>query len=146
MTLLLFLCVLWRLDVRYSCLDVAVFFDIPVELVTHESCLENWEHFLFLILKVQQGPLKISSVAEVMKESKQPVPKPQTSKTEAVAPSEEKEGNLTECHTERSRSANIPLYHISHSRWREALGMVADVCACCTFLELILFLIMRKCA
>ncbi|NP_001006462.1 MICOS complex subunit MIC60 [Gallus gallus] len=40
---------------------------------------------------VQQGPLKISSVAEVMKESKQPVPKPQTSKTEAVAPSEEKE-------------------------------------------------------
>ncbi|XP_052537334.1 MICOS complex subunit MIC60 isoform X4 [Tympanuchus pallidicinctus] len=40
---------------------------------------------------VQQGPLKISSVAEVMKESKQPAPKSQTSKTEAVAPSEEKE-------------------------------------------------------
>lgn len=29
-----------------------------------------------------------------MKESKQPAPKSQTSKTEAVAPSEEKEGNL----------------------------------------------------
>ncbi|XP_065592013.1 MICOS complex subunit MIC60 isoform X2 [Cyrtonyx montezumae] len=40
---------------------------------------------------IQQGPLKISSVAEVMKESKQPVPKSQPSKTEAVAPSEEKE-------------------------------------------------------
>ncbi|XP_065693707.1 MICOS complex subunit MIC60 isoform X4 [Patagioenas fasciata] len=41
---------------------------------------------------IQQGPLKISSVAEVMKESKQPVTKSQMSKTEAVAPSEEKEG------------------------------------------------------
>uniref|UniRef100_G1NKC6 MICOS complex subunit MIC60 n=1 Tax=Meleagris gallopavo TaxID=9103 RepID=G1NKC6_MELGA len=41
---------------------------------------------------IQQGPLKISSVAEVMKESKQPVPKSQTSQTEAVAPPEEKEG------------------------------------------------------
>ncbi|NXK47303.1 MIC60 protein, partial [Chauna torquata] len=40
---------------------------------------------------VQQGPLKISSVAEVMKESKQPVTKSQISKTEAVPPSEEKE-------------------------------------------------------
>uniref|UniRef100_A0A663DJT3 MICOS complex subunit MIC60 n=2 Tax=Aquila chrysaetos chrysaetos TaxID=223781 RepID=A0A663DJT3_AQUCH len=40
---------------------------------------------------VPQGPLKISSVAEVMKESKQPATKPQMSKTEAVAPSEEKE-------------------------------------------------------
>ncbi|NXJ09181.1 MIC60 protein, partial [Odontophorus gujanensis] len=41
---------------------------------------------------IQQGPLKISSVAEVMKESKQPAPKSQPSKTEAVTPSEEKEG------------------------------------------------------
>ncbi|NXV84492.1 MIC60 protein, partial [Calonectris borealis] len=41
---------------------------------------------------IQQGPLKISSVAEVMKESKQPATKSQISKTEAVAPSEEKEG------------------------------------------------------
>ncbi|NXJ41807.1 MIC60 protein, partial [Ciconia maguari] len=41
---------------------------------------------------IQQGPLKISSVAEVMKESKQPTTKSQMSKTEAVAPSEEKEG------------------------------------------------------
>ncbi|XP_076191844.1 MICOS complex subunit MIC60 isoform X5 [Aptenodytes patagonicus] len=40
---------------------------------------------------IQQGPLKISSVAEVMKESKQPTTKSQMSKTEAVAPSEEKE-------------------------------------------------------
>ncbi|XP_075608863.1 MICOS complex subunit MIC60 isoform X2 [Balearica regulorum gibbericeps] len=40
---------------------------------------------------IQQGPLKISSVAEVMKESKQPAPKSQMSKTEAVPPSEEKE-------------------------------------------------------
>ncbi|KAF1538684.1 MICOS complex subunit Mic60, partial [Eudyptes schlegeli] len=41
---------------------------------------------------IQQGPLKISSVAEVMKESKQPATKSQMNKTEAVAPSEEKEG------------------------------------------------------
>ncbi|XP_061847866.1 MICOS complex subunit MIC60 isoform X2 [Colius striatus] len=41
---------------------------------------------------IQQGPLKISSVAEVMKESEQPATKSQLSKTEAVAPSEEKEG------------------------------------------------------
>ncbi|NWT00233.1 MIC60 protein, partial [Mionectes macconnelli] len=41
---------------------------------------------------VQQGPLKISSVAEVMKESKQPAPKSPVSKPEAAAPSEEKEG------------------------------------------------------
>lgn len=54
-------------------------------------------------LKIQQGPLKISSVAEVMKESKQPVTKSQMSKTEAVPPSEEKEGNFTECHAERSK-------------------------------------------
>ncbi|KAM6267044.1 MICOS complex subunit MIC60 isoform 3-T3 [Spheniscus humboldti] len=40
---------------------------------------------------IQQGPLKISSVAEVMKESKQPSTKSQMNKTEAVAPSEEKE-------------------------------------------------------
>ncbi|NXH11505.1 MIC60 protein, partial [Bucco capensis] len=37
-------------------------------------------------------PLKISSVEEVMKESKQPATKSQMSKPEAVAPSEEKEG------------------------------------------------------
>ncbi|NWR27870.1 MIC60 protein, partial [Tachuris rubrigastra] len=41
---------------------------------------------------IQQGPLKISSVAEVMKESKQPAPKSPVSKPEAAAPSEEKEG------------------------------------------------------
>ncbi|XP_027547034.1 MICOS complex subunit MIC60 isoform X2 [Neopelma chrysocephalum] len=41
---------------------------------------------------IQQGPLKISSVAEVMKESKQPAPKSPISKPEAAAPSEEKEG------------------------------------------------------
>ncbi|KGL91261.1 Mitochondrial inner membrane protein, partial [Charadrius vociferus] len=41
---------------------------------------------------IQQGPLKISSVAEVMKESKQPATKSQISKTEPVAPTEEKEG------------------------------------------------------
>ncbi|XP_053921236.1 MICOS complex subunit MIC60 isoform X1 [Cuculus canorus] len=40
---------------------------------------------------IQQGPLKISSVAEVMKESKQPATKSQMSKSEAVPPSEEKE-------------------------------------------------------
>ncbi|NXY16016.1 MIC60 protein, partial [Atrichornis clamosus] len=39
-----------------------------------------------------QGPLKISSVAEVMKESKQPAPKSQISKPEAAVPSEEKGG------------------------------------------------------
>ncbi|NXU41286.1 MIC60 protein, partial [Drymodes brunneopygia] len=41
---------------------------------------------------VQQGPLKISSVAEVMKESKQPAPKSQISKPESAAPTEEKGG------------------------------------------------------
>ncbi|NWR85759.1 MIC60 protein, partial [Furnarius figulus] len=41
---------------------------------------------------IQQGPLKISSVAEVMKESKQPTPKSQITKPEAAAPLEEKEG------------------------------------------------------
>ncbi|NXG01428.1 MIC60 protein, partial [Sakesphorus luctuosus] len=41
---------------------------------------------------IQPGPLKISSVAEVMKESKQPAPKSQISKPEAAAPSEEKQG------------------------------------------------------
>lgn len=49
----------------------------------------------FLFFKIQQGPLKISSVAEVMKESKQPATKSQMSKTEPVAPSEEKEGNMS---------------------------------------------------
>ncbi|XP_030803044.1 MICOS complex subunit MIC60 isoform X2 [Camarhynchus parvulus] len=39
---------------------------------------------------IQQGPLKISSVAEVMKESKQPAPKSQLSKPECAAPTEEK--------------------------------------------------------
>ncbi|KAL9852517.1 MICOS complex subunit MIC60 isoform 2-T2 [Geothlypis trichas] len=39
---------------------------------------------------IQQGPLKISSVAEVMKESKQPAPKSQISKPECAAPTEEK--------------------------------------------------------
>ncbi|XP_071303507.1 MICOS complex subunit MIC60 isoform X2 [Agelaius tricolor] len=39
---------------------------------------------------IQQGPLKISSVAEVMKESKQPAPKSQISKPEGAAPIEEK--------------------------------------------------------
>ncbi|XP_025968584.2 MICOS complex subunit MIC60 isoform X2 [Dromaius novaehollandiae] len=43
----------------------------------------------------QQGPLKISSVAEVMKESKQPVTKSQKSKTEAATASEEKEAGTT---------------------------------------------------
>ncbi|NWI61397.1 MIC60 protein, partial [Calyptomena viridis] len=41
---------------------------------------------------VPHGPLKISSVAEVMKESRQPAVKSQISKPEAAAPSEEKEG------------------------------------------------------
>ncbi|XP_066041445.1 MICOS complex subunit MIC60 isoform X3 [Chamaea fasciata] len=39
---------------------------------------------------IHQGPLKISSVAEVMKESKQPASKSQTGKPEAAAPTEEK--------------------------------------------------------
>ncbi|XP_074003869.1 MICOS complex subunit MIC60 isoform X3 [Numenius arquata] len=54
---------------------------------------------------IQQGPLKISSVAEVMKESKQPVTKSQMSKTEPVAPSEEKEGKEHEgSHAIKERS------------------------------------------
>ncbi|KAF4791330.1 MICOS complex subunit Mic60 [Turdus rufiventris] len=39
---------------------------------------------------IHQGPLKISSVAEVMKESKQPAPKSHIVKPEAAAPTEEK--------------------------------------------------------
>ncbi|XP_059673691.1 MICOS complex subunit MIC60 isoform X3 [Gavia stellata] len=54
---------------------------------------------------IQQGPLKISSVAEVMKESKQPATKSQISKTEPVAPSEEKEGKELEgSHAIKERS------------------------------------------
>ncbi|NWU43013.1 MIC60 protein, partial [Hylia prasina] len=41
---------------------------------------------------IHQGPLKISSVAEVMKESKQPTSKSQIGKPEAAAPTEEKGG------------------------------------------------------
>ncbi|NXS77432.1 MIC60 protein, partial [Erpornis zantholeuca] len=41
---------------------------------------------------IHQGPLKISSVAEVMKESKQPAPKSQIGKPEATGPTEEKGG------------------------------------------------------
>ncbi|NWS90425.1 MIC60 protein, partial [Toxostoma redivivum] len=41
---------------------------------------------------INQGPLKISSVAEVMKESKQPAPKSQIVKPEAATPTEEKGG------------------------------------------------------
>uniref|UniRef100_A0A8C3RFQ9 MICOS complex subunit MIC60 n=1 Tax=Cyanoderma ruficeps TaxID=181631 RepID=A0A8C3RFQ9_9PASS len=39
---------------------------------------------------IHQGPLKISSVAEVMKESKQPAPKSQIGKPDTAAPTEEK--------------------------------------------------------
>ncbi|RMC14455.1 hypothetical protein DUI87_09551 [Hirundo rustica rustica] len=42
---------------------------------------------------IHQGPLKISSVAEVMKESKQPASKSQLGKPEVAAPTEEKGGN-----------------------------------------------------
>ncbi|XP_054028210.1 MICOS complex subunit MIC60 isoform X4 [Dryobates pubescens] len=45
---------------------------------------------------VQHGPLKISSVEEVMKESKQPATKSQLSKPEAAAPPEDKEGQEQE--------------------------------------------------
>ncbi|XP_066041447.1 MICOS complex subunit MIC60 isoform X5 [Chamaea fasciata] len=45
---------------------------------------------------IHQGPLKISSVAEVMKESKQPASKSQTGKPEAAAPTEEKGGKQQE--------------------------------------------------
>ncbi|KAM8808340.1 MICOS complex subunit MIC60 isoform 2-T2 [Eudromia elegans] len=44
---------------------------------------------------IQQGPLKISSVAEVMKESKQPTSKTPKSKAEAAPSSEEKEAGTT---------------------------------------------------
>ncbi|NXA54315.1 MIC60 protein, partial [Nothocercus julius] len=44
---------------------------------------------------IQQGPLKISSVAEVMKESKQPTSKSPKSKAEAAPSSEEKEAGTT---------------------------------------------------
>ncbi|XP_041337422.1 MICOS complex subunit MIC60 [Pyrgilauda ruficollis] len=45
---------------------------------------------------IHQGPLKISSVAEVMKESKQPAPKSQIGKPEGAAPTEEKGGKQHE--------------------------------------------------
>ena len=83
---------------------------------TMESVRHRLFGKLFLIFdffKIQQGPLKISSVAEVMKESKQPTTKSQTSKPEAVAPSEEKEGNFTECPVERSKRLNDLLRYTS---------------------------------
>lgn len=51
----------------------------------------------FWLFKIHQGPLKISSVAEVMKESKQPTSKSQTGKPEVTAPTEEKGGKFIEC-------------------------------------------------
>uniref|UniRef100_A0A8C3RJ02 MICOS complex subunit MIC60 n=1 Tax=Cyanoderma ruficeps TaxID=181631 RepID=A0A8C3RJ02_9PASS len=45
---------------------------------------------------IHQGPLKISSVAEVMKESKQPAPKSQIGKPDTAAPTEEKGGKQEE--------------------------------------------------
>ncbi|NXC76512.1 MIC60 protein, partial [Anhinga anhinga] len=74
---------------------------------------------------IQQGPLKISSVAEVMKESKQPATKSQMSKTEAVAPSEEKEGNFTECHVERGKNHN-DLYHASWGKEHEGSHAIKE--------------------
>lgn len=52
----------------------------------------------FWLFKIHQGPLKISSVAEVMKESKQPAPKSHIVKPEAAAPTEEKGGKFIEGH------------------------------------------------
>lgn len=42
---------------------------------------------------MQPGPLRISSVPEVMKESKQPVKSPKSKPQVPPAPCEEKEGN-----------------------------------------------------
>lgn len=92
-----------------------MFFSVFMELVTCRF-LENWWYFFFLLFKIQQGPLKISSVAEVMKESKQPVTKSPISKPEAVPPAEEKEGNLTQCHAEGNKGAHVLLFCTPHSR------------------------------
>ncbi|XP_059673692.1 MICOS complex subunit MIC60 isoform X4 [Gavia stellata] len=62
---------------------------------------------------IQQGPLKISSVAEVMKESKQPATKSQISKTEPVAPSEEKEALAATLEGALSATARITLQAIT---------------------------------
>ncbi|XP_074003871.1 MICOS complex subunit MIC60 isoform X5 [Numenius arquata] len=62
---------------------------------------------------IQQGPLKISSVAEVMKESKQPVTKSQMSKTEPVAPSEEKEALAATLEGALSTTARVTLQAIT---------------------------------
>ena len=40
---------------------------------------------MFFISKIQSGPLKISSVSEVMKESKQPASQPQKQKGDPSA-------------------------------------------------------------
>jgi len=40
---------------------------------------------MFFISKIQSGPLKISSVSEVMKESKQPASQPQKQKGDTSA-------------------------------------------------------------
>ncbi|NXL86539.1 MIC60 protein, partial [Alectura lathami] len=75
---------------------------------------------------VQQGPLKISSVAEVMKESKQPPTKSHISKAEAVAPSEEKEGTAAaQIISATGVATSVP-----------APGMQAEeVCLCCLWLS-----------
>lgn len=72
----------------------------------------NTDISYFWLFKIQQGPLKISSVAEVMKESKQPAPKSQISKPECAAPTEEKGGKFIECHVQRSKWPNDLLCHI----------------------------------
>uniref|UniRef100_A0A8B9C4X9 MICOS complex subunit MIC60 n=1 Tax=Anser brachyrhynchus TaxID=132585 RepID=A0A8B9C4X9_9AVES len=71
---------------------------------------------------IQQGPLKISSVAEVMKESKQPVTKSPISKPEAVPPAEEKEGNLTQCHAEETKELVFSFSHAIKERSPEEVA------------------------
>uniref|UniRef100_A0A8C3CE83 MICOS complex subunit MIC60 n=1 Tax=Cairina moschata TaxID=8855 RepID=A0A8C3CE83_CAIMO len=75
---------------------------------------------------IQQGPLKISSVAEVMKESKQPVTKSPISKPEAVPPAEEKEGNLTQCHAEGNKGAHVLLFCTPRSKEHEVSHAIKE--------------------
>lgn len=56
-----------------------------------------WFKNIYMIFKIQPGPLKISSVEELTKDSKQPSTRSQKSKTEAPSTLvEEKGGNFPE--------------------------------------------------
>ncbi|NXR84963.1 MIC60 protein, partial [Hypocryptadius cinnamomeus] len=72
---------------------------------------------------IHQGPLKISSVAEVMKESKQPAPKSQIGKPEGAAPTEEKGG--------KAAAQIISATGVAMSVPAPGIQTEEGVCTCC---------------